>query len=63
MPSYSLSLEGPEEKYVPSYDFSDFMRPGSTFSHGGTTWRVVEVAVKQFDAEGEPGATLRCVPA
>lgn len=64
MPSYSLDLQRPGEDdiYVPSHDFEGPMRPDDTFEYERWTWRVIEVATKQFDAEGEPEQTLRCVP-
>jgi hypothetical protein len=56
----SIALEGPDgETYVLSHDFPNPMRAGDTFAHDGLTWQVLEVAMKQFDAPGEPPETLR----
>lgn len=64
MARYSLALEGPDgEIYVPSHAFPNSMRAGDTFEHSGLTWQVLDVAVKQFEADGEPPQTLRCMPA
>jgi hypothetical protein len=65
MPSYSLHIEipGEPERYVKSHDFPSEMRPGDEFTFDGYRLRVVGVATKQFDAEGEPPTTLRCLPA
>jgi hypothetical protein len=61
--SYSLDLEAPDEDvpYVPTHDFDGTPRSGDTFEYDGRTWRVLEVAVKQFDAPGEPPNTIRAV--
>jgi hypothetical protein len=62
MTAYSLDLEGPDgNTYVPSHDFPNEMGPSDTFTYNGWTWRVTEVARKQFDAPGEPELTLRCI--
>jgi hypothetical protein len=65
MPAYSLDLDRPGEEplYVPSHDFPNTMRSGDTFEYDGWTWQVMQVATKQFDREGEPEFTLRCIPA
>jgi hypothetical protein len=65
MPSYSLDIEIPGEgnRYVPSHDFPNEMRAGDQFQYDGYTLQVVEIATKQFDAPGEPGHTIRVVPA
>jgi hypothetical protein len=63
MPAYRLDLDGPDGPiYVPSHDFPSAMRAGDTFMYDGWTWQVTEVATKQFDKEGEPELTLRCIP-
>jgi hypothetical protein len=63
MPSYSVNLDRPGEDnvYVPTHEFDNDMRAGDTFEYDGAMWQVLEVATKQFDAEGEPEQTLRCV--
>jgi hypothetical protein len=45
----------------PSHEFPDEMHSGDTFTYDGWTWQVTQVAAKQFDAEGEPELTLRCI--
>jgi hypothetical protein len=60
--AYSLDLEHPDgDRYIPSHDFPQAMQAGDTFKYDGWTWRVTEVATKQFDPQGEPKLTLRCV--
>ena len=63
MPSYSLAIElpGERERYVSSHEFESEMRRGDQFEFDGYSLLVAEVATKQFDAEGEPEKTLRCV--
>lgn len=65
MPSYSLDIDIPGEasRYVESHDFPNEMRAGDQFQYDGYTLQVIEVATKQFDPPGEPGTTLRCIPA
>ena len=64
MPNYSLHLEAPGEEpiYVASQQFDTEVQKDEKFTHEGRTWKVVEVAVKQFDAPGEPELTIRAVP-
>ena len=62
MPAYSLDLNGLDGiVYVPSHEFPEAMTPGDTFTHNGSTWRVTDVATKQFDAPDQPEQTLRCI--
>ena len=63
MPSYSLHLEGHDisPRYVPSCDFPAEMQRGDRFGYDGWTWQVTEVAVKRFEAVGEPDKTLRAI--
>jgi hypothetical protein len=63
MASYSLHLEGHGEDpmYVPSHDFPGELRAGDQFEYDGWTWRVTEVATKQFEAPGEPDKTIRAI--
>lgn len=61
MHTYSLDLTYPDgPKYVGSHDFRDKMKPGDEFKLDGWTWKVTDVATKQF-ATDEPDETLRCV--
>jgi len=62
MPAYSLDLNGLDGMvYVPSAEFPEAVQPGDTFTLNGSTWRVTDVATKQFDAHDQPEETLRCI--
>ena len=64
VPAYSLDLTSPNgPTYIPWHEFPEQMDVASRFTYDGWTYEVVEVAVKNFDAAGEPDLTLRCVAA
>jgi sorbitol-specific phosphotransferase system component IIA len=62
MPAYSLDLNGLDGiVYVPSLEFPEAVQPGDTFTLNDSTWKVTDVATKQFDAHDQPEQTLHCI--